>query len=640
MSVKLDEVVVELKADDSGFTSAFTSAQRRVSKFETESVRSMSNFDDAVKRARNTILTMGTAYAAFRVGKGIIDAGVQIEGMRNRMLAATGDARVAGEALAFVRAEANRLGLDIRTATDGFSGFSASALRAGLTFQQTKEIFIGVSEAATSMRLPAEQTALVFKALEQIAGKGVVSMEELRGQLGDALPGAFEIAAKSMGKTTAEFSKMVADGEVLSTDFLPKFGAAVRKELGGSVEEAAQGAQAAFNRMGNAFFDLQTKMAESGFLDAVTSSVNQMTEALNDPNTVEGLRGMADLLGDIIVGATQAAAAIGGFYAEFRKGSDAFIAVAEQAKNSGEWFVAPGEMADRAKQELFRRKILAEYIAKQQAPASADTGTSDGFTLGTLSKPANSKVDKAREQAQQKASRLREQLSGQVDSFSYSLASPEEQAAMDVEKQQELLREALEAKAITEQEFRELGLQAEMQYQDELTQLRQRATDLEVGMREKALNNIQGLLQVFAGKNKAIAIAMLAFDKARAIAQAVMETHVAAAAALKYDPTGATSARVTMMGYANVAAIAATGIAQLATMGSSGGSASSSGSSGSSTSSSDTGVAAGQSTTSAKEVKITLYGSSYTKNDIRTLIEGLNDAFSDGSRLLITGSAS
>ena len=69
-------------------------------------------------------------------------------------------------------------------------------------------------------------------ALEQMASKGKVSMEELRRQLGDALPGALEIAARSMGMTTAAFNDAVSKGEIMSADFLPKFSRAVREELG------------------------------------------------------------------------------------------------------------------------------------------------------------------------------------------------------------------------------------------------------------------------------------------------------------------------------------------------------------------------------------------------------------------------
>lgn len=592
--------------------------------------------------------------------------------MRNRMVAATGDARVAADALAYVRTEADRLGLNLVTATNGFAGFSASALRAGLALQQTKEIFTGVSEAAVSMRLPAEQTALVFKALEQIAGKGTVSMEELRGQLGDALPGAFEIAAKAMGKSTAEFAKMVANGEVLAGDFLPRFGAAIRKELGGSVDEAAQGAQAAFNRLGNAFFDLKAKMAESGFLDAVTNSVKDLTLALNDPATVEGLKGFASLLGDIVTAATNAAAALGGFYAQANKaiesvgnkafatvfgkeGSDA-IALARKAKANG----IPAD-AQRAIDAIMARggfKATAGSDTSGLGASLPGNGISatGGYTLGKIVMPpasADAKGEKARLAAAKQAERLREQLSGQVDSMRYGFAGPEDQAAMDVEKQQETLREALAAKAITEQEFRELGLQAEIAYQEQLAEIRQKAWEddqsaLEgfLGLRLQTEEQLrkQSIGSQAKGFRDTIAQAaqhnrvFFAMEKAAALARATLAAYESVVTAYAFGsriggpPLGAAFAGVAAAAQAvNISALASTSF----NGGGGGGGDFSSGSGGGYGGGGDVGSA---SVAPQKIMQVTLVGSEtaqMSKNQVRDLIDLINDAQRDGSRVQV-----
>lgn len=665
MPIKLDELVVELKASDKGFDSSFAKAQRNLSKFQKQVEKDTEGIQNSLNRLQRQLLVLGTAYAAFRVGKGIIDAGVQVEAMRNRMLAATGDARIAGQALEFVREEANRLGLDIRAASNGFAGFSASALRAGLTFQQTKEIFTGVSEAATSMRLPAEQTALVFKALEQIAGKGTVSMEELRGQLGDALPGAFEIAAKAMGKSTSEFSKMVANGEVMSADFLPRFGAAIRKELGGSVEEASKGAQAAFNRLGNAFFELQAKLAASGMLDAVVNSVHDLSAALNDPATVEGLKGFASLLGDIAGAAVKAAIAVGGLYSTAQQRKADLLAATEGQS----LFVPNGPrgfrfnkmdpqaaLADAASTRSLRERVLADFEAKQKAIAAARAGSpsSDSYTLGSISRPTE---NSGQQRAQEKAQRLREQLAGQADSLRYQFAGPEQQAAMDVEKQQETLRDALEAKAITEQEFRDLSLQAEVAYQEQLKEVRDKAREDEqsafkgfLGIRYKSEQELRNATIQEQAKSFQQSISQaaqhnrifFALEKARAIASALISARESVVHAYNFGsrlggpPLGAAFAGIAAAAQAaNIAAIAST------SFNGGGGNVSSSGTGGSApeTGGSESG---GTAAAPAKSVYITLNGDDatfYSKNQIRKLLEGINDALGDGSQLKVAVSA-
>ncbi|TBG37162.1 hypothetical protein ELG78_09285 [Rhizobium leguminosarum] len=684
MSQTLEALVVELRADVKGLQSSLQSAAGDVQRFSSSSTKSVDGFQAAIGRARMAVLTLGTAWAAFRIGKGILDAGIQIETMRNKMIAATGDSRVAADALAFVREEADRLGLDIRSASDGFAGFSASALRAGLTLQQTKDIFAGVSEAAVSMRLPAEQVSLVFKALEQMAGKGVVSMEELRGQLGDALPGAFEIAAKSMGKTTAEFSKMVANGEVLSSDFLPKFGEAIRKELGGSVDEASKGAQAAFNRLGNAFFDLRAKMAEAGFIDVVTDAVTKLTGQLNDPATAEGLKGFAALLGGIASAAISAASALGEFYSSASKaieraGDSAFGAIFGE---EGSKQIALARRAKANGLSTDSQKAIDDYMAKggfkakPGNPAASGGLSSEGafkgvgavsgkYTLGTpaasgmgngtaTSQKKTDAAARAQQLAQAQADAMREQLAGQADSMKYQFASPEQQATMDVEKQQETLKKALDAKAITEQEYRELSLEAEMDYQERLAKIRDDAREQDqsaledfLGIRIKSEDEIRNksLADQAKGFRETISQAaqhnrvFFALDKAAAIARALIAARESVVSAYAFGsriggpPLGAAFAGIAAAAQvANIAAIAST------SFGGGGSGVGSSGSSGSSSTSDASAPTSSGSSAPGKSVYITLNGDDaafYSKNSIRKLLEGINDALSDGSQLKV-----
>ncbi|MEE7442667.1 tape measure protein [Methylobacterium oryzae] len=246
---------------------------------------------------RDTLAAVGVGLAF----KETITASMRLEQLNNRMLAATKSSMDAQRSMAFVRQESERLGLVLTDTADGFSGFAASALRAGLNFGQTKQIFSDVATAAASLQLPGERVQLVFKALEQMAAKGTVQMEELKGQLGESLPGAFEIAAKSMGKTNAQFMEMVSNGEVLASEFLPKFAATLKDELGGSAVQAADSLQAATNRLQNAFFDLGTEFAKSGVADTYKASINGVATVIKDPEFLKAIRDVGAGMHDIAV---------------------------------------------------------------------------------------------------------------------------------------------------------------------------------------------------------------------------------------------------------------------------------------------------------------------------------------------------
>jgi len=162
---------------------------------------------------------------------------------------------------------AKDLGLDLLVAAESFAALSAAAQGTTLQGQETRDIFEAISKASRALGLSSDQTRGAFRAIEQIISKGTVQAEELRGQLGERLPGAFQIAAKAIGVTTEELNKMLEQGEVIADEFLPRFADELENRFGDAAEAAGDDAQAAFNRLNTALVELQNNIAESGLLD-------------------------------------------------------------------------------------------------------------------------------------------------------------------------------------------------------------------------------------------------------------------------------------------------------------------------------------------------------------------------------------
>lgn len=161
------------------------------------------------------------------------------------------------ESIAFVKDLSDRLGLSLAASRDGYKQLAAATMNTPLQGQATNDLFEGVATAGAAMRLSEDQLRGAFLALGQIQSKGKVQAEELRGQLGERLPGAFRIAADSMGVTQQELNKMLETGQVLSEDFLPRFGAQLKKEFSSMATEVADGPAAAMERMRNETLQLQ-----------------------------------------------------------------------------------------------------------------------------------------------------------------------------------------------------------------------------------------------------------------------------------------------------------------------------------------------------------------------------------------------
>jgi len=225
--------------------------------------------------------------AVARFAGDLLDVQIALDRIHNALTAATGSAEAAEVEFGFVRSEVKRLGLDLEAAAGGFSQLAAAARGTGVSGEQVREIFTAISEASTVMGLSAADTNGAIRALYQVMSKGTVQAEELRGQLGERIPGAFNIAARAMGVTTSQLNKMLEQGQLLSADFLPKFAAQLRREFADALPTALQSTQVSVNRLHTAWFELKAGLDQSGFgaaardgIDALAGAIDRLRKAI------------------------------------------------------------------------------------------------------------------------------------------------------------------------------------------------------------------------------------------------------------------------------------------------------------------------------------------------------------------------
>jgi tape measure domain-containing protein len=221
----------------------------------------------------------------------------EMEKVERTFRAVLGSADAARNEMAFVRGEADRLGLVFRTTSVAYSQFLASA-SGSLSLDQIRDVFDGVSEAMANLGISSQQQERALLALSQMASKGVVSMEELRQQLGDALPRAMQIAAQSMDMPTGKFMKLVEEGKVLSKDLLPKMPALWREAfgVGGGIIDNTQ---ARLNRFVNSANDIRLAFGQ-GLLEGFTGEISNLQSALTSEEIRNAARELGQSIGEIL----------------------------------------------------------------------------------------------------------------------------------------------------------------------------------------------------------------------------------------------------------------------------------------------------------------------------------------------------
>ncbi|UGO54934.1 putative tail length tape-measure protein [Escherichia phage JLBYU28] len=160
-----------------------------------------------------------SAYALLELSQKTIEAGVKRQSAQLASTAIFGaDTQ---QARMFAASFAHQIGQNYTDTMKQYSNFAAGA-QPTLGFQGTQEFYKNAAMFARIRGATDEDLKGIMVAFQQMASKGKVQAEELRGQLGDRLAGAVQLFADAIGKTPQELDKLMKDGKLLAQDVLPK----------------------------------------------------------------------------------------------------------------------------------------------------------------------------------------------------------------------------------------------------------------------------------------------------------------------------------------------------------------------------------------------------------------------------------
>ncbi len=209
---------------------------------------------------------------------------------KNALTAVTGSSAEAERAMGFVQHEAMRLGQDVTVLATSYAKLTAAGKSSGLSLSQMNDVFSSLAETGTVLGFSAQQSEGAFRSLVQMLSKGKVQAEELRGQLGEHLPGAFEIAAKAMKVSTAELDNMLKKGQITAHELLTNLPSALREAYGRGLPEALQRSSVAFGRVKNEMMLFGRDVGQS--MEPLFKSIANLGGALIGAVNTDSFKGM------------------------------------------------------------------------------------------------------------------------------------------------------------------------------------------------------------------------------------------------------------------------------------------------------------------------------------------------------------
>ncbi|WP_059269155.1 tape measure protein [Escherichia albertii] len=227
-------------------------------------------------KAGTAIYSFQTALEAY---KKVMEIGLKKEASQRAAQFVLGD-EGAKRATEFVKSLAGKTGVDRIETLSSYAKFSAGA--GNMDTNQKESLFSNVIGTSRLMGLSTDEINGILKAFEQMASKGKIQAEELRGQLGDRMAGAFQLFAKSLEMTTEELDKAMKDGKVLSKDVLPKVSAEMGKMIdkAGGWEKIINSTQTQLGRLSNEWNNNLALMFD-GSQEGLTDFTRSLTNLLN-----------------------------------------------------------------------------------------------------------------------------------------------------------------------------------------------------------------------------------------------------------------------------------------------------------------------------------------------------------------------
>jgi tape measure domain-containing protein len=189
-------------------------------------------------------------------------------------------------ALGAIESASQQFNIPILQSTQQFTKLTAAVIGSGGTIKDAENTFKGLSASvlATGGSIQDVNGALVAAA--QVFSKGKLSAEELRGQIGERLAGAFALFAESSGKSTKKLDADLQAGEVTLAQFV-QFVEFSLKKYGRTAQIIADSPEQAGARLDLALKNLQKNIGNAlgpsgaAFQDFAARSIRGIDRVIN-----------------------------------------------------------------------------------------------------------------------------------------------------------------------------------------------------------------------------------------------------------------------------------------------------------------------------------------------------------------------
>lgn len=188
----------------------------------------------------------------------------------------TGSNEKAQQSMAFLLQTAKDTPFTLRVLNDAYVKLTVGGVA------DTEQGIVALTNAVAAFGGTSEHIKRAAVAIQQMGGKGVISMEELRQQLGEAIPTASKVMARELGMTLPDMFKLIETGGLESKRGLDALFAGLEKDYTGAAKKMMDTWSGATSNMSDAWDQLMRAIGESGVYDAAVDAVQTLTAFISE----------------------------------------------------------------------------------------------------------------------------------------------------------------------------------------------------------------------------------------------------------------------------------------------------------------------------------------------------------------------
>ncbi|CDL80973.1 tape measure protein [Xenorhabdus szentirmaii] len=281
--LSLDSKEFEIKIDNAG--RLLNRLSNQGTKASTGVKRLEGGFRGFNRTLSDTITTIGMA--SFAIGtlktalfdwqKTILDSAGKLERLQVMLQGLATSSDKAAESMRdfnFIIDKAKNAPFSIESISDSFVKLKSAGI------DPTKGSLDAMVDSVARFGGDSELLKRATIAIQQMSGKGVISMEELRQQLGEAIPTAMQSMATSMNLSMGELTKAISSGQVEATTAIKGMLNIMEISYRGSAQRMMSTYSGLVSQMQTNAALMAKSIGDAGYMDAVKDALKDINRLL------------------------------------------------------------------------------------------------------------------------------------------------------------------------------------------------------------------------------------------------------------------------------------------------------------------------------------------------------------------------